>query len=267
MAFAVPASSNPPLAGTAPGFDRSAARLNPGARLGNDSGGIACFLGIPMTDFIVARKKMVENQLRTSGITDHRLLAVMAQVPREIFVPAERQGLAYIDDTHRLPSAGAARYLSAPAPFARLVQLASVGSTDTVLDVGCGTGYSTAVLASLAERVVELESDAALAVAARANLSALDLGNVTIVEGPLEAGAMTLGPYDVIVIEGAVEAVPDGLLEQLADGGRLVVLLRRGAAPSAHIYVRSGKDVASRAEFNTTLPPLPTAKSMSEFVF
>lgn len=220
-----------------------------------------------MTDFVVARKKMVENQLRTSGITDRRLLAVMAQVPREAFVPAGRKDLAYIDETHRLAAGSVPRYLAAPAPFARLVQLAAVGSDDSVLDVGCATGYSTAVLASLAQRVVGLEVDPGLAAAARANLAALDLGNATVVEGALEAGAKAQGPYDVILVEGAVDAVPESLLSQLADGGRLVALQRQGTAAAAHIYVRSGGDVASRTEFNTTLPPLPVDKPMSEFVF
>ena len=219
-----------------------------------------------MTDFIYARKKMVENQLRTSGITDHRLLAVMAQVPREDFVPADRRDLAYIDEAHRV-GADPARYVAAPAPFAKLVQLAGVGSDDKVLDVGCGTGYSTAVLAQLARSVVALEVDPALVAAARANLATVGATNATVVEGALSAGAKAHGPFDVIVLEGAVDAVPEPLLKQLAEGGRLVVLLKRGAAAVAHIFVRSGDDVASRAEFNTTLPTLQVAKPVSEFVF
>jgi len=219
-----------------------------------------------MTDFAAARKKMVENQLRTSGITDHRLLAAMAQVPRELFVPQPRRDLAYIDETH-LVAAEPARWLAAPAPFARLVQLAAIASTDRVLDVGCTTGYSAAVLASLAESVVGVESDAGLAAAARANLASAGVDNATIVEGELLGGAAASGPYDVIVLEGSVTNVPDVLLGQLAEGGRLVALIRRGNASSAYLYVRSGDDVAGRPSFNTTLPPLPEAKSMTEFVF
>jgi protein-L-isoaspartate(D-aspartate) O-methyltransferase len=191
----------------------------------------------------------------------------MAQVPREQFIPEARRGLAYIDEVHPLPSSGAPRFLAAPAPFARLVQLARVDTDDTVLDVGCGTGYSTVVLADLAARVVAVESDAGLAAMARANLAGLGIDNAKVVEGPLEAGAPVEAPFDVIIVEGAVDVVPAALLNQLADGGRLVALVRQGAAAAAYLYVRSGDDVAGKPEFNTTLPPLATGKAPSEFVF
>ncbi|HTJ58043.1 MAG TPA: protein-L-isoaspartate O-methyltransferase [Devosiaceae bacterium] len=220
-----------------------------------------------MIDFVAARKKMVENQLRTTSITDRRLLSVMAQVPREIFVPEARRELAYIDEAHVLPASGEPRYLPAPAPFGRLVQLARINTDDAVLDLGCGTGYSTAVLAELAVRVVAVESDVALAEEARRNLASLGLDNAQIVQGPIEAGAPSEGPFDVIILDGAVEVVPEGLFGQLAEGGRLVALVRQGAAAVAHLFVRSGADVAGKAEFNTTLPPLPAGKAPREFVF
>jgi protein-L-isoaspartate(D-aspartate) O-methyltransferase len=219
-----------------------------------------------MIDFAAARKKMVENQLRTEGITDRRLLQVMAQVPRELFVPENRRGLAYIDETQALPATGAPRHLAAPAVFAKLVQLAGVLDTDHVLDVGCGSGYSAAVLASLARTTVAVESDAGLAAAARANLAELSI-EALVVEGPLEAGDRGHGPYDVIVLEGAVEQVPAALLAQLADNGRLVTLKQQGATAVAHLYVNSGGDVASRAEFNANLPPLIPASGPPAFEF
>jgi len=220
-----------------------------------------------MIDFAAARKKMVENQLRTSAITDRRLLMAMAQVPREQFVPEGRRDLAYIDEPHLLTASGTRRYLAAPAPFGKLVQLATVNTSDKVLDLGCGTGYSAAVLASLCDQVVAVESDPALAAAARANLVALGIDNVEIVEAPIEGGARSQGPFDVIVLEGAVDLVSDALLAQLADGGRLVALMRQGAAAAAHLFVKSGRDVASRTAFNTTLPPLPGGEAPAEFVF
>ena len=221
-----------------------------------------------MSDFAAARRKMVESQLQTSGITGRRLLTVMGQVPREIFVPEARRGLAYIDVAQAIPTSdGHRRFIAPPAPFAKLVQLAAIGDGDRVLDLGCASGYSAAVLAELAEHVVAVESDPGLVAAARANLESLGLENVTVVEGPLEAGAAKHGPFDVIILEGMANEVPRALFEQLAEEGRLVVLQQEGRAAAAHLYVRSGNDVAGRPEFNTSMPPLFTSKAPPAFVF
>jgi protein-L-isoaspartate(D-aspartate) O-methyltransferase len=220
-----------------------------------------------MSDFAAARRKMVESQLQTSGITDRRLLTVMGQVPREIFVPEGRRGLAYIDVAQAIPTSdGRRRFIAPPAPFAKLVQLAAIGDGDRVLDLGCATGYSAAVLAELAEHVVAVESDPGLVAAARANLESLGLENVTVVEGALEDGAPKHGPFDVIILEGMANEVPRRLFEQLAEEGRLVVLQQEGRAAAAHLYVRSGDDVAGRPEFNTSMPPLFTTKRPPAFV-
>ncbi|MDB5561208.1 MAG: Protein-L-isoaspartate O-methyltransferase [Hyphomicrobiales bacterium] len=220
-----------------------------------------------MVDFNRARKMMVETQLRTSNVTDRRLLAVMGQVPRERFVPARRKELAYIDEVHPLETRGAPRYLSAPAPFAKLLQLAEVKTADKVLDLGCGSGYSAAVLAGLAASVVAVESDAELVVRARDTLAELNIGNVSVIESPVETGAPQMGPFDVIIVEGAVDAVPETLFAQLSEGGRIVALLRSGATAIAHLYVKSGTEVAGRAEFNASLPPLQPQKRADSFVF
>ena len=219
-----------------------------------------------MTDYVRARKAMVDNQLLTSGITDRRILAAMGDVPRELFVPAARAPLAYFDEAHALQGPSG-RSLAAPAPFGKLVQLAAVTSGESVLDVGIGTGYSAAVLARLAGKVVALESDGHLAAAARATLSQLGAGAVSVVEGPLEAGVAKHGPYDVIIIEGAVSEVPAKLFSQLKEGGRLVALVRTGAAAVANLFVRSGNDFAARPEFNTTMPPLTSERPAETFVF
>lgn len=220
-----------------------------------------------MVDFAHARKAMVDNQLRTSNITDRRLLAVMGQVPRERFVPAERQTLAHIDGAHLLQPGRSGRALPAPAPFAKLVQLAGLRHTDRILDLGCGTGYSTAVLAALAAHVVALDDQADLAALARDNLQALGIDNAMIIEAPLAEGAPGHAPFDVIIVEGVVDAVPAALFGQLADGGRLVALIRRGATAVANLFVKSGKDVAGRAEFNASLPPLGGPAVEDEFIF
>jgi protein-L-isoaspartate(D-aspartate) O-methyltransferase len=220
-----------------------------------------------MIDYSLARTTMVDNQLRTSNITDRRLLAVMGRIPREIFVPDTRRSLAYIDEAHLLSKGPPPRYLGAPAPFARLVQLGEILETDRVLDIGCGTGYSTAVLASLAAEVVGVESDADLAVAARANLSGLGIANASIVEADLATGPKGRGGFDVVIVEGALTGAPEALFAQLNDGGRLVALIRSGPTASANVFVKAGKDVTARTEFNTTLPPLAAVKLPEQFVF
>lgn len=217
-----------------------------------------------MTDYDRARKVMVDNQLRTAGITDRRLLGAMGAVPRELFVPEVRRGLAYID---KAIAVGSGRKLGAPAPFAKLIQLAEIDHTDHVLDLGCGTGYSAAILAQLAASVVAVESETGLASMARATLGALGLANVTVVEGALETAGKAKGPYDVIVFEGVVEQVPDALLAQLKPEGRLVALIAASGRPAvAHLFARSGKGIASRAVFDARLPPLASKRDDS-FVF
>ncbi|HWA18983.1 MAG TPA: protein-L-isoaspartate O-methyltransferase [Devosia sp.] len=220
-----------------------------------------------MIDYAHARKTMVDNQLRTSSVTDRRVLAAMGEVPRELFVPAARRLLAYIDEAHPLEGAPG-RYLGAPAPFARLVQLAEIDHTDDVLDVGCGNGYSAAVLSRLAARVVAVEPDSNLAAKARATLKDLGAANVEVIEGALADGAPAKGPYDVIVIEGGISAVPEALFGQLKPEGVLVALVAEGGRPPvAHVFAQSGRGIAARAEFDGKLPPLATAPPTDEFVF
>lgn len=217
-----------------------------------------------MTDFDRARKLMVDNQLRTSGITDRRVLGAMGEVPRERFLPEVRRPLAYIDDAIAV---GAGRKLGAPAPFAKLVQLAEIETGDHVLDLGCATGYSAAVLGQLAGTVVAVETEASLAASARSTLAAVGAGNVTVVEGSLETAGRNKGPFDVIVLEGAVAEVPEALFGQLKLGGRLVALIAPPGKPAvAHLFARSGKGMASRAAFDAVLPPLATNRDDS-FVF
>jgi protein-L-isoaspartate(D-aspartate) O-methyltransferase len=217
-----------------------------------------------MTDFAHARTLMVDNQLRTSGITDRRLLAAMGEVPREMFVPEVRRPLAYIDQPIAL---NATRKLGAPAPFAKLVQLAAVGHEDHVLDLGCGTGYSSAVLGRLADSVVAVETDASLAATARKALEGAGAANVTIVEGAIESAGKAKGPYDVIIVEGVINAVPDALFTQLKPEGRLVALITGNGGPAvAHLYARSGKGIAASRAFDASLPPLASVRE-DRFVF
>ncbi len=220
-----------------------------------------------MVDFESARRTMVDTQLRTNNIMDRRVLGAMGEVPRELFVPESRRELAYIDDAHALTSGANPRYLPPAAPFGRLLQLAGLSGDDHVLDVGCASGYSTAVLARAAKRVVGVDDNAELVGQARAALQQLGASNATIIEGAPGEGHAGEAPYDLIVIEGVVETVPQVLFDQLKDGGRLVALIRTGATAVAHYYVRTDQGVASRADFNAMLPPLVLHKREETFVF
>jgi len=221
-------------------------------------------------DFSELRVKMVDGQVRTTDVTDAALLDAMLAVPREAFVSAALQPLAYIDEDIRI-SDGAdgsgARYLMEPSPLAKLLQLAEIGAGDSVLDVGCGTGYSTALLSRLAKSVVALESDAALAEAAKAALSAQGCDNTSVVTGPLPQGHAAKAPYNVILIGGSVEEVPAALLGQLAEGGRLVAVEGQGNSGVARLFFKAGGVVTGRRAFNAAIKPLPGFERIHAFEF
>lgn len=216
-------------------------------------------------DFDRARTQMVDTQLRTNSITEKRLLKVLGSLPRERFIPEARRELAYIDDVHPLGKPG--RYLPGVAPFARLVQLADVHPHDKVLDIGCATGYSTAVLAKLAGQVVGLDEDADFVNAARANLRTLQIENATVHHGALLAGVASEAPYDVILIQGAVDKVPDQIFDQLKVGGRCIALVSARVTSIAHVFIRSSEGIAAREDFNAMLPRLDFTKRIEEFEF
>lgn len=218
-----------------------------------------------MVDYERARRFMVDNQLRTSHITDRRILAEMGRLPRELFLAESRRPLAYIDDVQPLGAAGSARFMPAPATFAKLLQLADIAATDRVLDLGAGAGYSTAVIAGLCDSVLGIEEDRQLAAAAVENLSALGLANAAMRAGT--AADVAGQCYDVIMVEGAVDSVPEALFALLEEEGRLVALVREKGVAVAHVFVKSGGSVAARAEFNATLPPLYAGPRPVEFVF
>ncbi|TRD00544.1 protein-L-isoaspartate O-methyltransferase [Mesorhizobium sp. WSM4303] len=221
-------------------------------------------------DFSELRVKMVDGQVRTTDVTDAALLDAMLAVPREAFVGAGQQALAYIDGDIRI-SDGAdgsgARYLMEPSPLAKLLQLAEIDAGDSVLDVGCGTGYCAALLSRLAKSVIALESDAALAETAKAALSAQGCDNVTVVAGPLPQGYAAKAPYNVILIGGSVEEVPGALLGQLADGGRLVAVEGQGNAGVARLFFKAGGVVTGRRAFNAAIKPLPGFERIHAFEF
>jgi len=215
-----------------------------------------------MTDSVAARRHMVDGQVRTSDVTDLRVISAMLEVPRERFIPQASAALAYLDLD--VPVGGSRRLLR-PMVFAKLIQAAEVAATDRLLDVGCAGGYSAAVLARVAGQVVALEQDAGLAKAAEESLSSQP--NVELVSGPLADGWLQGAPYDVVVLEGATEVVPHALCEQLKDGGRLVCVLGSGPGSKAMLYRRSGGEVGGRPVFDASAALLPGFTITPVFAF
>lgn len=222
-----------------------------------------------MVDFAKARTTMVDCQIRTVDVTEYDVLDAFAAVPRENFVPDHLKPLAYIDEDILVSAAGSEpRYVMEPGPLAKLVQLAGIQPTDRVLDIGSTTGYSAAILGRLAASVVALESDETLAATARDNLAALGVANVEVVGGALTEGHAAKAPYDVILLEGAVDLIPPVLFDQIGEGGRIIAVVgANGLAAKAMIYTRSGGSVSGRPAFNTSVRPLPGFQKPKVFVF
>jgi protein-L-isoaspartate(D-aspartate) O-methyltransferase len=221
-----------------------------------------------MTDFAAQRRMMVDGQVRTADVTDLRLLAAMLELPRERFFPEERASLAYLDlDTPVSAPGQPIRRLLKPMVLAKLIQTAGIAATDRVLDVGCASGYSTALLADLAGSVVGLEEDTVLARQAADLMIATGRSSAKIVTGPLARGWAADGPYDVILTQGSVEVIPPALSDQLKDGGRLVCVLGRAPQGKAMFYRRAENDFSGRPVFDAAAGALPGFAKPAEFVF
>lgn len=213
-------------------------------------------------DLEAARTAMIDSQVRVNDVTDRRIIAAMSAIPREIFVPASRIASAYAETAVEIRPG---RWLAAARDFSKLLSVAQIRPEDRVLDIAPGTGYSTAVLARLAASVVALEEDEAAATALKDGLAAAGVSGVEVVAGPLKAGAAVKGPFDVIIVNGAVEDVPAAWLAQLAEGGRLAVAVSEGGVRRARIYTSSGGKTAWRTPFDTPVPILPGFEKAAEF--
>lgn len=221
-------------------------------------------------NFSELRRAMVDSQVRTTDVTELRLIEAMFEIPREAFVPAKLKPLAYIDEDLLVSDADVqtARYLMEPSPFAKLAQLADIRPGDLVLDVGCATGYSSAVFSKLADAVIALEVDDDLAARATETLGEQGFDSVVVVSGLLEQGFASEGPYDVIFIGGSVDYVPQMLLDQLKNGGRLAVIEGRGTTAFAKLYIKDDEGVvSSRRTFNHAAKALPGFQKEAEFSF
>jgi protein-L-isoaspartate(D-aspartate) O-methyltransferase len=221
-----------------------------------------------MSDFSTARQKMVDGQVRPSDVTDQRILDAMLAVPREAFVPESARALAYLDlDLDVSEAGGAKRFLIKPVVIAKMLQAAEIIETDTILVVGCATGYAAAIAAKLGSRVTATESDGALAAKASDVLAKLGSSNVTVKTAAAADGDEADAPYDVIVLAGATEIVPDRLYRQLRDGGRLVGVFGMSRPPRAMIITHSHADFGDRALFDAVAPILPGLERPPAFVF
>ncbi|MEH7826607.1 protein-L-isoaspartate O-methyltransferase family protein [Gemmobacter denitrificans] len=207
-----------------------------------------------MTDFATRRTMMVDTQIRPSDVTKFTIIEAMLAVPREAFVPPARREVAYVGEHVGL---GAGRVVMDPRVLAKMLDALDIQPTDTVLDIGSGLGYSAAVIARMAETVIAVEEDETLARDAQATLSAQDVDNAAVQVGPLAAGAPKAAPYDVITLQGAVETLPEALVAQLKEGGRIGAIFMDGALGVARIGYKIDGQITWRNAFNATAPVLP----------
>lgn len=217
-----------------------------------------------MTDFKAARTAMVDCQIRPSDVTRFPIIQAMLTVPREQYLPSEAQAVAYMGEHVEI---GSGRVCLDPRVLAKLIDTLAIQPDDLVLDVGAGLGYSTAIVASIAEAVVALEQDEALAAEAAATLSAQGVDNAVVETGPLVEGAPAHGPYDVIVLQGGVETLPQALVDQLRPDGRIAMIRMRGALGVAELGIKGANGITWRRSFDATAPILPGFAAEKAFVF
>jgi protein-L-isoaspartate(D-aspartate) O-methyltransferase len=207
-----------------------------------------------MTDFQTRRVMMVDTQIRPSDVTKFPIIEAMLSVPREVYVPRDKREAAYMGENIALRPD---RVVLEPRTLAKLLDALDIQPTELVLDLGCGLGYSAAVIARLADAVVAVEEDEAMAAEAEQILSQEAVDNAAVIAGPLAKGAAKHGPYDVITIQGGVEEVPEAILAQLKDGGRIGAVFMEGALGVARVGYKAEGRISWRFAFNATAPVLP----------
>ncbi|UYN97695.1 MAG: protein-L-isoaspartate O-methyltransferase [Enhydrobacter sp.] len=219
-----------------------------------------------MTDFALARRNMVDGQLRPNRVTDVRLLEAVGGLPREKFLPASLRSIAYADDDVPLENG---RFLMEPMVLARLIQYLQPRETDRAMVVASGRGYGAALLGRLVKSVVAVESDETLAAAAERAFKEMGIDNVRQAIGPLEGGAPDAAPFDVILVEGAVRQLSPAIVNQLAEGGRLTTVQASSAGRLgvAQLTVKAGGVSSSRPLFDAGTPVLPGFSPPARFTF
>ena len=216
-------------------------------------------------DFALSRFNMVEGQIKTNRVTDPYVLDAMAEVPRESFVPTSKKGVAYIDDAIEVTEG---RFLVEPMVLARMLDAATLDEDNVVLDVGCATGYSTAVIAKIVNTVVGVEENAELAQKATATLSDLGVDNAVVVTAGLKEGYPKQGPYDAILFNGSITDIPQAIKDQLAEGGRLVVSTTGASTMSTvSVYTRNNDLFSKRDIMEAGIAVLPGFEAEKVFSF
>src|SRR5579872_5185568 len=219
-----------------------------------------------MSDFARARQKMVDSQVRPSDVTDIRIIDAMLAIPREAFAPAGQRPLAYLD-LDMSEGGTSKRFIIKPALTAKMLQAARVGETDDVLVVGCASGYLAALAGKLARHVTAIEPDASLAAKAQSSCAALGLGNIVVKTSAVAEGDSATAPFDVIILNGATEMIPERLYQQLKNGGRLVGAFALTKPQRVTVVTRSHGDFGQRALFDAEIPVLPGFERPAAFAF
>jgi protein-L-isoaspartate(D-aspartate) O-methyltransferase len=216
-----------------------------------------------MTDFASRRTMMVDTQVRPSDVTKFPIIEAMLAIPREVYVPRDKREVAYLGENLAIAPG---RVVLEARTLAKLLDALDIQPDEIVLDLGCGLGYSSAVIARLAEAVIAIEEDADLAAEAEKTLAAEGVDNAAVIAGPLAAGSAKHGPYDVITIQGGIEVLPGGLAAQLKEGGRIGCVFMEGALGVARIGYKVDGKVTWRFVFNAAAPVLPGFEARSGFI-
>ena len=219
-----------------------------------------------MSNFAIARQNMVDNQIRANKVTDPALIEAFLNIPREDFVPTGKETVAYVDEDLSL---GGGRFLIEPMVLSRLLQEADIDASDIVLDVGCCTGYSTAVISRIAASVIGIDENQNHIDTANENLAKLEIDNAGVILRDLVDGYSEQKPYSLIVINGSVEQIPDKLFDQLIDGGRLVAVMkeRNDKLGKAKIYNKLKNSISGRFLFDAGTPQISSFAKVQGFQF
>ena len=205
---------------------------------------------------------MVDTQVRPSDVTKFPIIDAMLDIPREAFVPAALREAAYVGENLILPTG---RVILEPRTLAKMLDALDIDTGDVVLDLGCGLGYSTALIARMSDFVVGVEDDAALAEEAQSNLSEHGIDNAAVLAGPLTEGAAKSAPYDIVILQGAVDHIPTVILDQIKEGGRIAAIFAEGALGVVRLGHKIDGKVSWRDAFNAGAPVLQGFEKQNVF--